>query len=163
LLFEFNLYRYVETERRRLIVEHVAKRMNKSVGFIFEQWSKYAVFEGRMKGILEKAEPYKSNSVDPHLAWLERTWFQPLNLSSDILVFKFLFRIQLVPLRKGGPHPGQPSDEAGVRALGGEGGGRAAHPHGDGQGGGGGGGYQGERGGGCHQGSGGRGAGAGGG
>jgi hypothetical protein len=45
----------VEVERRRLVIEHVAKRMNKSVGFIFEQWFKYAVFEGRMKGILEKA------------------------------------------------------------------------------------------------------------
>jgi hypothetical protein len=45
-----------------------------------------------------KVELYKLNAVDPQL---EGAWFQPLSLSSDILVSSLCFQMQVVPLQQG--------------------------------------------------------------
>ena len=50
-------------EVRRILIEHVAKRMNRTVGFLFEQWWKYVDFELRMRATLEKAVKLMQNRV----------------------------------------------------------------------------------------------------
>jgi hypothetical protein len=69
-----------------------------------------------------KAGLYKLHPVYPEL---ESAWFQPLNLSSDLLVawFLSLLSIQLVPLRQGGDG-GEHQQDAGQRGDGERGGGQ---------------------------------------
>ena len=64
----------VEMERRRILIEHVAKKMNRTVGFIFEQWRKWVDFELRMKDILESAMRLMMNRTiaAAWARWLEK-------------------------------------------------------------------------------------------
>ena len=45
----------VEAERRRILLAHVAKRMNKSLGVVFAEWRDHVEFELRMRHVLDKA------------------------------------------------------------------------------------------------------------